>query len=72
VENFLVFNKGGTAGKLRPFFWDGVFLFSTCACLEDGTMKYEKKVTLADALSKLLLTQKYNRGEAISVTELFA
>lgn len=35
-------------------------------------MKDEKKVTLADALSKLLLTKKYNRGEAISVTELFA
>jgi hypothetical protein len=35
-------------------------------------MKDEKKVTLADALSKLLLTQKYNRGEAILVAELFA
>lgn len=35
-------------------------------------MKDEKKVTLADALSKLLLTKKYNHGEAISVTELFA
>lgn len=35
-------------------------------------MKDEKKVTLADALSRLLLTKKYNRGEAIPVTELFA
>ncbi|MCH5583554.1 hypothetical protein MK805_01030 [Shimazuella sp. AN120528] len=31
-----------------------------------------KKVTLADALSKLLLTKKYKRGEAIPITELFA
>lgn len=35
-------------------------------------MTDEKKVTLADALSKLLLTKKYKRGEAIPITELFA
>ncbi|WP_156877789.1 hypothetical protein [Shimazuella kribbensis] len=35
-------------------------------------MTQEKKVTLAEALSKLLLTKKYKRGEAIPVTELFA
>jgi hypothetical protein len=35
-------------------------------------MTEEKKVTLADALSKLLLIKRYNRGEAIPITELFA
>jgi hypothetical protein len=35
-------------------------------------MTQENKPTLADALSKQLLTKKYNRGEAIPIKELFA
>jgi hypothetical protein len=35
-------------------------------------MTQEKKTTLAEALSRLLLTKKYKRGEAIPIAELFA
>jgi hypothetical protein len=34
-------------------------------------MPQSKKVKLADVLSKLMLTKKYQRGEAILITELF-
>jgi hypothetical protein len=86
VENFFVFNKGGTAGIAPSLFWGMEFFFCPELTLygscfdhkrrspEKGaiSMTQDKKVTLADALSKLMLTKKYQRGEAIPVTELFA